>query len=72
MSLERYFGPGKMKLLEREVESSTGISLKTTPYWFINKEWLKEQQEQNNKHESAIVIIVSSKSKAKQLAANGF
>ncbi len=71
MSLERYLGPGKMELLKREVESSTGIALKTMPRWLINEERLKEQQELNNKHGSAIVITVSSESEAKQLAASG-
>lgn len=31
MSLERYLGLGKIKLLKREVKSSTGIPLKTMP-----------------------------------------
>lgn len=31
MSLERYLGPGKLELLRREVEFSTGIPLKTMP-----------------------------------------
>ena len=31
MSLERYLRPSKMELLKREVESSTGILLKTMP-----------------------------------------
>lgn len=57
MSLERYLGPGKMKLLKREVESSTSISLKTMPRWLINEDRLKEQLEQSNKHASAIVIV---------------
>lgn len=71
MSLERYLGPGKMELLKREVESSTGIPLKTMPRWLIDEERLKEQQELNNQHGLAIVITVSSESEAKQLAASG-
>ena len=71
MSLERYLGSGKMELLKREVESSTGIPLKTMPRWLINEERLKEQQEVNHKRGLAIVITVSSESEAKRLAASG-
>ena len=71
MSLERYLGPGKMELLKREVESSTGIPLKTMPRWLINENRLKEQQELSNKHGSAIVIMVSSEAEVKQLIASG-
>lgn len=42
MSLERYVEPRKLELLRRGVESSTSISLKTMPRWFINKNCLKE------------------------------
>ena len=45
MSLDRYLGEGKMELLKREVESSTGIQLKTLPHWLINENRLREQQE---------------------------
>lgn len=71
MSLERYLGPGKMELLKREVESSTGIPLKATPRWLVNEDRLKEQQETNNKRGSAIVITVSNENVAKQLMASG-
>lgn len=37
MHLMRYLGMGKMELLFREIETSTGIRLKTTPRWLINK-----------------------------------
>lgn len=70
MSLDRYFGPGNMELLKREVESSTGISLKTIPRWLINENRLREQQESNNKRGSAIVITVSNKMEAKRLIAS--
>ena len=60
-----------MELLKREVESSTGIPLKTMPRWLINEERLKEQQEVNHKRGLAIVITVSSESEAKRLAASG-
>lgn len=42
LSLERYLGSGKVELLKREVESSTGISLKTMPRWLVNESRLKE------------------------------
>ncbi len=71
MLLERYFGPGKMELLKREVESSTGIPLKATPRWLINEDRLKEQQKTNNKRGSAIVITVGNENVAKQLMASG-
>ncbi len=71
MLLERYLGPGKMELLKREVESSTGISLKATPRWLINEDRLNEQQEASNKRGSAIVITVSNENVAKQLMASG-
>ena len=71
MLLERYLGLEKMELLRREVESSTGISLKTMPCWLINKNRLREEQEINNKRGSAIVITVSNENEAKQLVASG-
>lgn len=71
MSLERYLEPGKMELLKREVESSTGIPLQTTPRWLINEECLKEQQKTNNKRGSAIVITVGNENLAKKLIASG-
>lgn len=62
---------GKMELLKREVESSTGVSLKATPRWLISEDRLKEQQTTNNKRGSAIVITVSNKHVVKQLMASG-
>ncbi len=41
MSLDRCLGEGKMELLKREVESSTGIQLKALPRWLINENPLK-------------------------------
>ena len=41
MPLERYLGEGKMELLKREVESSTGIQLKALPRWLISESRLK-------------------------------
>jgi len=71
MSLDRYLGDGKMELLRREVESSTGIKLKTLPQWLISETRLREQQESGNKRGSAIVITVKRESEAKQLCASG-
>ena len=71
MPLERYLGKGKMELLRREVESATGIQLKSIPRWLISESRLREQQESSNKRGSAIVITVSSESEAKKLCASG-
>lgn len=65
MSLERYLGEGSMELLKREVESSTGIQLKSLPRWLINKSRLREQQEAG-KRGSAIVITVKGEAEAKK------
>ena len=70
MSLERYLGEGYMELLKREVESSTGIQLKSLPCWHINENRLKEQQE-TGKRGSAIVITVKREAEAKKLCASG-
>ena len=43
MSLDRYLGERKMELLKQEVESSTGIQLKTLPHWLINENRLRKQ-----------------------------
>ena len=37
MSLVRYLDEGKMEMLCREIESSTGIQVKTQPRWLINE-----------------------------------
>ena len=71
MPLDRYLGFGKMELLKREVESSTGVSLKATPRWLISKDRLEEQQATNNKRGSAIVITVSNEYVAKKFIASG-
>lgn len=63
--------PRKLKLLKREVESSTNISLKTMPHWPVNKDYFKKQQDKSNNQGSAIVITVSNEIKAKWLIANG-
>ena len=70
MSLDRYFGPGKMGFLKREVESSTRILLKATPRWLINESRLQKQQKTSNKRGSAIVITVNNENVVKQLIAS--
>lgn len=69
MPLERYLGEGKMELFKREVESSTGIQLKTTPRWLIHEAQLRERQESGNNRDSAIVITVANASDVAYLCA---
>lgn len=69
MPLLRYLGEGKMELLCREIESSTGIKLKTTPRWLINKERLEERLESGNGKRFAMVITVGNEAEAVQLCA---
>ena len=57
--------------MKREVESSTGIQLKTLPRWLISEDRLREQQETGNKRGSAIVITVKGETEAKKLCASG-
>ena len=71
MPLERYLGEGKMELLKREVESSTGIQLKTLPRCLINEDRLREAQTTGSKRGSAIVITVKGETEAKKLCASG-
>lgn len=61
MPLARYLEPGKLELVKRKVESSTGIWLKTVPQWLISKKWFKEQQKVSNNQGSVLVITVSNK-----------
>ena len=70
MPLERYLGEGKMELLKREVESSTGVQLKI-PRWLILESRLRERQESGNNRGSAIVITVANNSEATHLCAKG-
>ncbi len=60
-----------MELLCREIESSTGIRLKTTPQWLINEERLEEQLETGNGRGSAIVITVGNEAEALKICAKG-
>ena len=69
MSLERYLGDGKMELFRREIESSTGIRLKSTPRWLIPESRLRERQESGNNRGSAIVITVANVSDVVYLCA---
>lgn len=71
MPLLRYFGEGKMELLCREIESSTGIKLKTTPRWLINEARLEERLESGDGRGSAIVITVGNEAEASKLCAKG-
>ena len=71
MPLGRYLGEGKMELLKREVESSTGVQLKTTPRWLIHESRLRERQESENYCGSSIVITVANNSDATYLYARG-
>ncbi len=71
MPLGRYLSEGKMELLKREVESSTGIQLKALPRWLINEDRLREAQTTGNKRGSAIVITVKGEVEAKKLCAAG-
>ena len=71
MPLMRYLGEGKMELLCREIESSTGIKLKTMPRWLISEARLEERLEAGNGKGSAIVITVGSEVEASRLCAKG-
>ena len=71
MPLIFYLAMGKMELLCREIESSTGIRLKTTTRWLINKAWLEERLESGNGRGSAIVITVGNEVEALRLCARG-
>ncbi len=69
--LTRYLGEGKMELHYREIESSTGIRLKTTPRWLINEERLEERLKSENGRGSAIVITFGNEAGALKLCAKG-
>ncbi len=60
-----------MELLSREIESSTGIKLKTTPRWLINEARLEERLESGSGRGSAIVITVGNSTEASQLCSKG-
>ena len=71
MSLARYLGEGKMELLCREIESSTGIKLKTVPRWLISESRLEERLESGTGRGSAIVITVGTSEEAAKLCSKG-
>ncbi len=71
MPLARYLGEGKMELLRREIESSTGIQLKTLPRWLISEAPLEERLESETGRGSAIVITVGNSAEASTLCAKG-
>ena len=67
MSLARYLGEGKMEVLCREIESSTGIQLKTVPCWLISESQLEKRLESGTGRGSAIVITVGTSEEASKL-----
>lgn len=69
MPLERYLGERKMELLKIEVESSTGVQLKTIPRWLIYEDRLRKKQELGNYRGLSIVITVANNSDAIYLCA---
>ncbi len=71
MLLMYYLGEGKMEVLCREIEFSTGIKLKTTPHWLISEVQLEECLETGNKRGSVIVITVGNEADVSKLFAKG-
>lgn len=71
MPLGRYFGEGKMELLSRKIESSTGKKIKTNPRWLINEARFEDRLESGNGRGSAIVITVGNSTEASQLCSKG-
>ena len=71
MSLARYLGEGKMEVLCREIESSTGIQLKTVPCWLISESQLEKRLESGTGRGSAIVITVGTSEEASKLCSGG-
>ena len=71
MLLARYLGKEKMELLKREVESLTGIRLKTIAHWLIHKSRLQERQDLGNNRGSVRVITVANSSETSYLCTNG-
>lgn len=71
MPLERYLGEGKMVLLRRELESSTGIQLKTISRWLISESRLEERLESGTGRGSAIVITVGTSEEAAKVCSKG-
>ena len=67
----RYFGEGRMEVLCRKIESSTGIKLKTIPRWLISEARLEERLETGSGKGSAIVITVGNEEDASKLCASG-
>ncbi len=71
MSLARYLGNRKMELLQREIESLTGIQLKTMPRWLISETQLEERLESGIGKRSAIVITVGNSTEVSKLCSKG-
>ena len=60
-----------MKVLCREIKSSTGIKLKTIPRWLMSEARLEEHLETGNERGSAIVITVGNEADVSKLCAKG-
>ena len=71
ISLEKYLSGRKIELLQWEIESSTGIQLKTLLRWLISKNCLIDQQKSENKRGSTIIITIKEKLEAKHSCASG-
>ena len=71
MPLLRYFGEERVEVLSREIESSTGIKLKTTPRWLIGKARIEERLDTGNERGPAIFITIGSKEEISKLCAKG-
>ena len=71
MLLAKYLEEGKMELLCREIESSTGIQLKMVFCWLISESQLEKRLESGTERRSAIVITVGTSKKAAKLCFKG-
>ena len=60
-----------MEVLCREIESSTGIQLKTVPCWLISESQLEKRLESGTGRGSAIVITVGTSEEASKLCSRG-
>lgn len=69
MPLFCYFEERKIELLYQQIKSSTGIKLKTTLCWLINKTRLEKRLEVRNGKRSAIIIIVRNEADISKLCA---
>ena len=65
----RYLREGRIEVLCQEIESSTGIKLKTILRWLISEVRLKKRLETGNGRGSAIVITVGNEADISKLCA---